>query len=178
MSLKNINLLRNVIMKETEQSKKIMSIIEKLKNECKILCEFYEISDDIGKFNEDYRTEEKECINFKLLEKEPGISRHERKLYDPERDLSLTKSIESIVNNFNRFELMNLLHKEFETVYEIKSCMTTAVIPTINVIITQLNDFLEDVLVCHLKNLDKLFDYLIDGNNESNEEPCRKKCKK
>lgn len=128
------------------------NIIKLLKKECHSFAQFFNVSENIGEFDGGLTTDfDHENFNVNDLEI-VRVTSNEKKMFS-EQDILLSHNVP--ICNLTHARLLKVLFDEISSNEDVLNCVTTGVIPTLNIIIVQLRDFIGEISI-HITKIEKM----------------------
>lgn len=128
------------------------NIIKSLKKECHSFAQFFNVSENIGEFDGGLSTDvDHENFNVNDLEN-VRVTSIEKKMFS-EQDILLSHHVP--ICNLTHARLLKVLFDEISSNEDVLNCVTTGIIPTLNILIAQLNDFVHEINI-HIKKIEKM----------------------
>lgn len=123
-----------------------------LKKERALFSKFFDVSETIGEFDGGLSTDlDHENFDADVIET-TRVSSGEKKSFS-EIDLLLSSYVP--ICNLTHANLLKTLFDEIDSNQEIMNCVTTGIIPTFNILIAQLQDFILEIRI-HINKLEKM----------------------
>lgn len=123
-----------------------------LKKERALFSKFFDVSETIGEFDGGLSTDlDHENFDADVIET-TRVSSGEKKSFS-EIDLLLSSYVP--ICNLTHANLLKTLFDEIDSNQEIMNCVTTGIIPTFNILIAQLQDFVLEIRI-HINKLEKM----------------------
>ncbi len=154
ISSKNHVMLENSIKTHERLLRDTYEVIDVLLKERKSFADFFGVSEDIGKFDAFVNFYEDDVFDPETIEK-VHVSSREKKLFH-ESDMILLH--EAPMCNLKHKDLLKLLFDEVTSHDEMMSVVTTGVIPTINILYSQVSDCVVE-LKEHVRKLQIMYEY-------------------
>ena len=128
------------------------NIIKLLKKECHSFARFFDVSENIGEFDGGLSTDlDHENFNVNDLEI-VRVTSTEKKMFS-EQDILLAHHVP--ICNLTHARLLKVLFDEISSNEDVLNCVTTGVIPTLNILIAQLRDFIGELNI-HITKIEKM----------------------
>lgn len=141
-----------------------------LKKERASFSRFFNVSETIGEFDGGLSTDlDHENFDANVIET-IRVSSGEKMSFS-ESDLLLSNYVP--ICNLTHANLLKTLFDEIDSNQEIMNCVTTGIMPTFNILIAQLQDFILEIRI-HINKLEKMRTWFREQEDAKNVEPKRK----